>query len=60
LNKFCNDCQHLVIAQFLKEEFNKRVKRVFLDCPTEDPKVAGCLIKFLEINWDGFEKEIRK
>ena len=63
---FCNNCRHRNIDPSIKTIFNEVVQETFLVCPIENSQqIAGCFIKNLEIDWDGFvkfcyEKEILK
>jgi len=54
LNYFCETCAYKNIPWFMKEKFNKVVKPTFLECPLNDEKVIGCLIKNINIDWKKF------
>ena len=60
MNSFCEDCANARVPLSLKEKFNDTYKRInvvktFLDCPTKDPKVVGCLMKErLKVDWSTF------
>lgn len=34
--------------------YNKMVAPTFIECPPKDPKIAGCITKFVDIHWDDF------
>jgi len=43
------------VPSSLKEKFNSSYDKTFLECPTSDQKIVGCLIKErLNINWSSF------
>lgn len=60
MNKFCRTCPHRLISNEVKEKFNELIKETFLECPIDDENVAGCTIKFLDIDWDNFREYLKK
>lgn len=61
MNEFCKVCGHKDIPWFLKEKFNVFYKqKVFDECPMNDPKVAGCLVSRLNIDWQKFSKYLEE
>ena len=55
MNSFCHNCIIKDIPKSIKDKFNEHYKPTFLECPTNDPKVVGCLIKEqVVINWNSF------
>lgn len=60
MNNFCKRCNHSSVPVLLKEKFNETVSLTFLECPTDDKLIVGCLIKKLEIDWIGFFKHLTK
>jgi len=55
LNKFCKDCANKSVPSSVKKKFNLSYNKTFLECPLNDDKVAGCLIKErLQIDWNSF------
>ena len=38
----------------MKQKFNNEVKLMFIECPLKDPKVIGCYMKNLNIDWKSF------
>lgn len=44
------------MPNFLKQNFNDLIQYTFIECPTEDEKVAGCFIKNCIIDWEKFIK----
>jgi len=54
LNNFCSNCNTRNVPDSLKKKFNENYKPTFLNCPQDDPNVAGCLIKNSKINWSSF------
>ena len=60
MNSFCKDCVNAKVPSSLKEKFNdtykkSNINKTFLECPINDPKVVGCLIKERQkINWNSF------
>jgi|WetSurSiteA1Bulk_404760.scaffolds.fasta_scaffold271137_2 hypothetical protein len=54
MKSFCNNCPHLKVPDSIKEKFNEFCKPTFIECPTEDKTVAGCLISMMSINWPEF------
>ena len=60
MNQFCETCPHKEIPKYLKENFNKVVDTTFIECPTSDKKVVGCLIKNLSIEWVKFVQYLRE
>jgi hypothetical protein len=60
LNEFCKTCQHANVPADLKDKFNKVVDKTFIECPTNDKVIAGCLIKNLNIDWVKFVQYLRE
>lgn len=60
MNEFCNTCQHKDIPKHIKDKFNKVVDTTFIECPTSDKVVVGCLIKNLNIDWIKFVQYLRE
>lgn len=60
MNNFCKECVNKKVPSTIKEKFNLAYKReniskIFLECPMNDAKVAGCLIKErMSIDWNKF------
>ena len=55
MNNFCKNCVNMKVPSSLKEKFNVSYNKTFLECPTNDEKVVGCLIKErLKIDWGSF------
>lgn len=54
MNNFCIKCKHRNIPNLLKSIFNRNAKITFIECPTNDKKIAGCLIKRINIDWKNF------
>jgi len=43
------------VPQSIKKKFNEHFKPTFIECPTNDPNIAGCLIKEnFNIDWNSF------
>lgn len=59
MHKFCNDCKYLKLPNFIKEKYNEFVFTKFLECPLEDDgKIAGCVVKYFNIDIGLFIKEL--
>ena len=43
----------------MKQKFNDEVKLMFMECPLNDPKVVGCYMKGLVINWKSFSNWLK-
>ena len=56
IRHFCKTCPHRKIPQSLKEKFNEHIKLMFIECPTSDECIAGCLIKNITVEWKSFVK----
>jgi len=55
LNDFCKNCKLRNIPQSIKKKFNEYHKLTFIDCPTSDPQIKGCLIKNnYKFDWNSF------
>jgi len=54
MKNFCKDCVHSTVPNTIKEKFNNFASTTFLECPSEDEKVVGCLIKNIDIKWLDF------
>ncbi len=55
MNDFCKDCKQRSVPQSIKKKFNEFHKPTFVECPTSDPQVAGCLIKEnYKFDWNSF------
>lgn len=54
MNSYCKECIHRDIPSFLKEKFNKIIHDTFIECPTNDKKVASCFINTCIIDWEKF------
>jgi len=55
LNDFCKECQNRDVPKSIKDKFNEGFKNTFVECPTSDKKVVGCVIPInFKINWDSF------
>lgn len=54
MNEFCKNCINRKVPLSIKKKFNKQYVTTFLECPTSDPKVVGCLIKERKIEWGAF------
>lgn len=56
IQQYCNNCSHRKLPESIKTKFNTHVKTMFDECPMNDPKVVGCLIKDITIDWKAFIK----
>lgn len=56
MNHFCKDCQHCNIPQLIKNKFDKEIREVFTDCPTNNNKIAYCFTKQYDVDWVKFLK----
>ena len=55
MNEFCKKCQNRSVPQSIKLKFNAGFKDTFVECPTSDPKIRGCLIPDnFKIDWNSF------
>ena len=55
MNEFCKNCIMRKVPLSIKKKYNDTYDKTFIECPTSDPKVVGCLIKKnLDINWNSF------
>lgn len=55
MNEYCKNCPNRLVPLSLKEKLNKYHSKTFVECPSSDPKVVGCLIKEkLNIDWNSF------
>ena len=55
MNEFCNDCKNSKVPQSIKKKFNEYHKPTFIECPTSDPQIKGCLIKDnFKFDWNSF------
>lgn len=55
MNDFCSKCKNRSVPQKIKKKFNEHFKPTFIECPTSDPNIAGCLIEInFNIDWNSF------
>ena len=55
MNYFCETCRFKDVPESIKKKFNKAYKPTFIDCPTSDQKIAGCLISTnFDVDWNSF------
>ncbi len=55
MNEFCKKCKNRSVPKTLKKKFNETYKNVFIECPTSDLGVVGCLIpNVFNIDWNSF------
>lgn len=55
MNDFCKKCKNRDVPQSIKKKFNEYHKPTFVECPTSDPQIVGCLIKEnFKFDWNSF------
>lgn len=54
MNSFCENCPHRQVPDLLREKFNALNFKLFCNQPIDDPNIAGCTVKYINIDWVQF------